>query len=88
VKTRYGEGRGNSHSSLWKSRNEQRYSDLTVRHGRHWGSYFPAEMSSTRLRGWFVVGKHDGKIRGVAEKDEKLQKSAFSSRVRACNNGR
>ncbi|TGZ37146.1 hypothetical protein DBV15_05850 [Temnothorax longispinosus] len=62
VKTRYGLS---SHSSLWKSRNERRCSDLTVRHGRHREPYFPAEMSSTRLRGWFAESKRDVGMRGV-----------------------
>lgn len=56
-----GKGQGSSHLSLWKSRNERRCSDLTVRHSRHRGGlYFPAEMSSTRLRGWFAGSERDG----------------------------
>ncbi|KYM95459.1 hypothetical protein ALC62_13887, partial [Cyphomyrmex costatus] len=73
-----------------KSRNEQRCSDLTVRHSRHRGSYFPAEMSSARLRGWFVVSKHDGEMRGVrkllAERDEGMERGVLT-RTHICPRG-
>lgn len=85
-----GEGQQSSHLSLWKSRNERRYSVLTVRHSRHRGLYFLAEMSSTRLRGWFVESKNDEEGGRENERDRCGRTNPeFTNRgnVTACHGG-